>query len=148
MTSINSIDKDNQVDGGKNSIDELIQTWEHTDLKLNEPAPTELIMDTQQKLDFTFPDDFINFYKQVNGFKDWDVIGNMFSIWPLERIVEEYEQSLDKDFIPFCDFLIDSHRIGYLRTQSGTYKNIDLTKVADTFEETIQLIIENSRLLY
>jgi hypothetical protein len=72
----------------------------------------------------------------------------MFSIWTLERIVEEYEKTQYKSFVPFCDFLIDSHRIGYLKTESGTYKDIDLTKVANTFEQTIQLIIEDSRLLY
>ena len=84
-----------------------------------------------------------------NGFKDWDVIGNMFSIWTLERIKDEYEKCEDKNFIPFCDYLIDSHRIGYLKNQSKVFKDFDqLNPIANSFEDTIRLIIEDSKLLY
>jgi len=137
------------MDNERKSINELIQIWKRTDLKLNEPASITLIMDTEQKLNFTFPADFINFYKQVNGFKDWDVIGEMFSIWPLERIAEEYDKSKNKDFVPFCDYLINCHWIGYLKSKIGVFKNYDeFNPIANSFEETIELIIEKSPLLY
>ena len=149
MSLNKSIDEDIHIDNQKKSMDEQIKVWRHTDLKLNDPAAADLIRDTQQKIEYDFPDDFIKFYKQVNGFKDWDVIGEMFSIWTLERIVEEYEKSDDKNFVPFCDYCIDCHRIGYLKDQPGVYKDYDQTvKIADKFDETIELIICGSDLLY
>jgi len=144
-----SVDKKVHVDKENISTNELIQSWKGTDLKLNEAAPIELIIDTQQKLDFTFPNDFINFYKQVNGFNDWDVIGEMFSIWPLERIADEYGKSNDKDFIPFCDYLINSHWIGYFKSKEGVFKDYDaFNPISKSFDETIRLICANSELLY
>lgn len=136
-------------DNLKKSIDDQIKVWRHTDLKLNDPATEDLIKQTQEKIGYEFPNDFIKFYTQVNGFKDWDIIGEMFSIWPLERIAEEYEKCEDKNFIPFCDYCIDCHRIGYLKDQNGVYKDYDQTvNIADRFDETIELIIEDSSLLY
>lgn len=139
------------IDNSKKSIDEIIETWRHTDLKLNDPATEDLISDIQKKIEYTFPKDFLNFYKKINGFKDWDVIGEMFSIWTLERIAEEYEKCDDKNFVPFCDYLIDSHRIGYLKDEFGVYKDYydqKMYKIADTFEDTIKLILTDSELLY
>ena len=144
-----SIDEYVHIEYSKKSTDQLIKAWRHTDLKLNDPATEDLIQNTQQKIDYNFPEDFVRFYRQVNGFKDWDIIGNMFSIWTLERIVEEYETGDDKNFIPFCDYCIDCHRIGYLKDQAGVYKDYDQTsKITDTFDETIKLIIKDSELLY
>lgn len=151
MTTGQSVEAVIHIDNSKKSIDELIQGWRHTDLKLNEPATADLISDTQKKIEYTFPDDFLIFYKKLNGFKDWNVIGEMFCIWTLERITEEYEKSEDKNFIPFCDYLIDSHRIGYLKDEFGIYKDYydqKMHKIADTFEDTIRLILADSELLY
>ena len=66
-----------------NPLDEIIEHWRHTQLKLNEPATIDLVNDTQQKISFHFPDDFTNFYLKVNGFKDWDMTNEMFCVWTL-----------------------------------------------------------------
>jgi hypothetical protein len=127
----------------------VIETWRKEGLKLNNPASRESILTTQQKLEFIFPGDFYRFYTQVNGFRDYDMTGEMFSVWPLERIVEEYEKTGEINFIPFCDYLIDSHRIGYLKNRAGVYKDHDrVNMIADTFEATMTLIIRDSTLLY
>lgn len=137
------------IDNPTKSIEEQIEVWRHTDLKLNDPATTDLIAETQQNLSYKFPADFIKFYIQVNGFKDGDIIGDIFSIWTLDRIVEEYEKNDDKNFIPFCDYCIDCHRIGYLKDKAGVYKDYDQTdKIADNFDKIIELIIEDSSVLY
>lgn len=54
----------------------------------------------------------IQFFLEINGFKDFDWNEHMFSIYPLERIKKEYDEQTDKDFIPFCDYLVNSHQIG------------------------------------
>jgi hypothetical protein len=137
------------VDNEMKSVDELIQLWRQTNLRLNVPASMVLIVNAQHELGFAFPEDFIHFYQQVNGFKDWDVIGEMFSIWPLEKIVEEYKASESKKFIAFCDYLIDSHRIGYFKNKPGVFKDYDkFNLVANSFDETISLIIAGSDRLY
>jgi hypothetical protein len=151
LTTGQSVEEVIHIDNSKKSIDEIIQGWRHTDLKLNGPATADLISDTQKKIEYTFPDDFLNFYKILNGFKDWDVIGETFCIWTLERITEEYEKSEDKNFVPSCDYLIDSHRLGYLKDEFGIYKDYydqKMYKIADTLEDTIRLILAGSELLY
>ncbi len=132
-------------------LDKIIEHWRHTQLKLNDPATIDLINDTQQKISFHFPDDFTNFYLKVNGFKDLDMTNEMFCVWTLERIVEEFEKSNNKNFTPFCDYLIDSHRIGYLKDNLEVYKDYydeKMYKITDTLEETIKLIVIDSELLY
>ena len=133
------------------SLHEIIEYWRLAYIKLNKAANKDLINQTQQKINFYFPDDFIKFYIKVNGFTDWDMTNEMFCIWTLERISEEYEKSNKKEFIPFCDYLIDSHRIGYLKSKTGVYKDYydeKFYKIADTFEETINMIVIDSDLLY
>lgn len=133
------------------SLDEQIEVWRHTNLKLNGPGTIEFINKIQEKIGFLFPEDFIKFYMKVNGFNDWDMTEEMFCIWPLERISEEFEINANSNFIPFCDYQINSHRIGYLKDEPGVYKEYydsNFYRVADSFEQTVQLIVSNSGLLY
>lgn len=131
------------------SFEEIIASWKRGNVELNDSASFELLLSIQNQINFIFPSDFTNFYLRFNGFKDWDVIGNMFSIWPLERIVEEYNNDINKDFIPFCDFLINSHFIGYIKGKSAVFKDYDKSNpIAESFEETIKLIIKDSSSLY
>jgi SMI1 / KNR4 family (SUKH-1) len=133
------------------TTEEIINKWKLTDLKLNDPATLNQIIETERKTGINFPDDFKKFYYLINGFKDWDMTAEMFCIWDLERIAEEFEKSDKKDFIPFCDYFINCHQIGYVKNRVGVYKayydDIDY-KIAETFEETLQLIANDSELLY
>jgi hypothetical protein len=133
------------------TIEAIIAIWKLTDLKLNGPATLNQISEAESKIGLNFPDDFKKFYSLVNGFEDGDMTEEMFSIWDLDRIIEEVEKSDNKNFIPFCDYCINSHQIGYIKNKVGVFKSyndgVDY-KIADTFEETLQLIIDNSELLY
>ncbi len=137
------------TDNEDNWISIQINFCKMSGVKLNSPATQEMITDTQNKLDYEFPSDFINFYRKANGFVEWDFIGNMFSIWSLEKIVNEYSNGDDKNFIPFCDHSIDLYRIGYLKSDEGVYNDFNQEKsISKTFKDTLRLINEDSELLY
>lgn len=131
-------------------IDKVKEIWTNENIKLNPPARPESIKSSEKIIDFQFPDDFKEFYLKLDGFADWDWTKNMFSIWPLARILEEYHHEDDKNFIVFADFLINLHYIGFVKGQSGVFKNTDETpvKIADTFSEAIFLIHTDADILY
>lgn len=92
-------------------ITKIIQYWQQSRIKLNKGASLEEIEILEKKVNFKFPDDFKEFYIHINGFKDSDWDENMFSIFPLQRIEEEYFDLEEEIFVPFCDYLINSHLI-------------------------------------
>ncbi|RFS20099.1 SMI1/KNR4 family protein [Chitinophaga silvatica] len=135
----------------KNTIIEILQQWQNEKIKLNPPASHDLIAKVEIEIGFSFPEEFEELYKQTNGFTDFNWRENMFSIWPLERILDEYNSSNDKDFIGFSDFLINSHNIGFLKSQPGVFKKYvinEYTLVSESFIESIKLINSNSDLIY
>ncbi|MDO5972322.1 SMI1/KNR4 family protein [Flavivirga aquimarina] len=134
-------------------IDNIIQEFKDQGVELNSGTFEKDISDLELHLNFKFKDDFKEFYKKVNGFKKRDWTKGMFSIFPLERIKEEYDLKKGKNsninFIPFCDFLINSHWLGFLRDKEGVYKYDDEPeKISNTFEETLLLILEGSEKIY
>jgi hypothetical protein len=74
----------------------------------------------------------------------------MFSIWPLKRIVEEYNRGIDQIFIAFADYLINSHLIGFVKGQEGVFKNYGTSPelIASTFSEVILLINSDANVVY
>jgi hypothetical protein len=74
-----------------------------------------------------------------------------FSIWTFDRMIEEYEQEkkADYDFIPICDYLINSHWYGYIRNRNGVFKDYDRKElIAENFEEFLKLLLSDSEKLY
>lgn len=132
--------------------DEIIGHWISKKITLQKGASLKKILNTENKLGFVFPQSFKLLYQKVNGFGDSDWNENMIGVWSLERIEDEFGRY--PDFIGFSDFIINSHVYGFLKNQQGIFKNYDLAdtgvpeKIADTFEEAIDLINTNSDLLY
>ena len=124
--------------------------WLKRDLKLEPGASIADIESTELELDFHFPADMKDLYQVVNGFKDWDMdVDSMISIWPMERIRDEYHAGSDKNFIGFCDFLINSHSIGFFKDQNGVFKCYDaFNPISETFVQAIDLINTGSELIY
>jgi len=107
----------------------------------------------EKKVNFIFPRTFKEFYGKINGFNDWDWDENMFTIYPIERIEEEYFLEKKESFVPFCDYLICSHQIGFNKNDGHIYINHDIDKnynhkVADTFEKSLLEIINNTDKVY
>ncbi len=78
----------------------------------------------------------------------------MFSIWSLDRIEEEYNTSTNEFFILFCDFMMNSHQIGFSRVENGVfinYENHKLSlndKVSDIFTGALIEIVKDSDKIY
>ena len=86
----------------------------------------------------------------------------MFSIWPMQRIVDEYLDQLSRSqgassylqehakiFVGFCDYLINCHQIGFFKDHLGIYKSYDeFNPIAQSFVETLELINKDSELIY
>jgi hypothetical protein len=73
----------------------------------------------------------------------------MFSLWPVYRIIEEYNFSRDKNFIGFSDYLINSHQIGFTKDRKGIYKYYNKPDlIADRFDQGIHLINIDSEMIY
>jgi hypothetical protein len=131
-------------------IDKIKETWINENIKLNPPATSESINTAEEAINFRFPDDFKELYLKLDGFADWDWTKNMFSIWPLARILEEYHNESNKSFIVFADYLINSHHIGFMKEKKGVFKNTGGTPelIAKTFSEAIFLINSDADILY
>ena len=132
--------------------DSVISFWKSKGIHLQSGATLEEIEETEKIVGIKFPEDFKVLYSKVDGFRDNDWNENMISLWPLSRIHDEYGRY--PDFVGFSDFLINSHVFGFLKDQKGVFKNYDLAdtglpqKIAESFQEAIELINVNSDLLY
>lgn len=129
--------------------EKIIRQWIEEQIELNPGASLEKLRQTEEAVDFLFPAQFNELYLLVNGFKDNDWRVNMFSIWPLDTIVEEYHSKKDKNFVGFSDFLINSHQIGFTKDRSGIFKYYTTPEyIADTFEQALLLINTDLDIIY
>jgi hypothetical protein len=121
---------------------QLALDWSKAEIHVQGPALEEQIAKLETELGFTFPADAKEFYKVLNGFREFDWDSHMISIWSLERILDEYDGN---GFIGFADFLISSLHFGFVKGQHGIYKNYYLNPLmlvlfASSFKEAIDRI--------
>ena len=129
--------------------DQAISTWTNSGIKLQHGLSLEVIKNFEAQLGFQFPADFRELYQKANGFEDFDWNKHMFSLWSLDRILREYQEDNDENYVGFCDYLINSHSIGFFKSEEGVYKSYNqIEPIAKTFKEAIELINTNSDLLY
>jgi len=131
-------------------IKEAIAFWDECEVKMNPPATAADFEKAEAILSFSFPDDFKALYSVVNGFDGYESQEYMFSFWSLDRIIEEFVESENKNIIGFCDFLIMSHVIGFKRNTVGIFNDysIDYVPIALTFMDAIGMINSGSREIY
>ncbi|MEN0053336.1 MAG: SMI1/KNR4 family protein [Mucilaginibacter sp.] len=136
----------------ENWIEEVITKWQLEGVRLNPPAAISDIEEVESILDFRFPEDFKAFYSVINGFDGLDWQEHMFTFWPLKLIIEDFEAASDKSFIGFCDFLINSYSIGFVRNRDGIFKSYNYIEnkesIARSFEEVVDMINSNNDLIY
>ncbi len=111
----------------------------------------DAIIELENKISFLLPDDFNAFYREMNGFSNWDWTPNMFSLWPIERILEEYNSCTNNEYVGFCDYLIHSHTLAFIKNRQGVFKNYGVEEpvfIARSFREAIHLICIDSDLIY
>jgi hypothetical protein len=121
------------------------ETWLSKLINFEAGASSEAIASTESVVGFQFPMEMTALYRVVDGFKDCAWTKGMISLWPMERIREEYARCRDKNFVGFCDYLINSHAVGFFKDRLGIYKSYDeFNSVADSFVQTIELINQDS----
>ena len=142
------------------TISKFIEQWKSEQIQLSPPATLEIIKRAEDIIGYTFPSDFMEIYLIADGFKDWDWRQNMFSLWPLQRIIDEYLEQLKsnispyqheqaKNFVGFCDYLINSHQIGFLKNRTGIFKSYDeFNPIAQSFLEALEHINNDIDLIY
>jgi hypothetical protein len=130
-------------------IQATVNLWIKRGIKILPGTTNTIIEFTEINSDFQFPSDMKDLYRVVNGFKDYDMdASSMISLWPMERILEEYTASPDKNFVGFCDWLITSHCIGFFKGRKGIFKCYDeINAIAETFREVNDMINNDSGLL-
>ena len=129
--------------------DSVIEDWKASNTKMHPGLSLSDILSAEPILQFKFPTDFIELYQKVNGFRDLDWNKHMFSFWPIERIITEYRTDGDENYIGFCDFLIHSYSIGFLKEDFAIYKSFDRQQpIAATFREAVIMINESSDSIY
>lgn len=101
-------------------------------------------------LNLVFPKSFKDFHAVTDGFEYCDMDENMFSLWSYDRIVKEYSEGTDPNWISICDYLISSHMFGYRKGHIEVFKEYDgsFIVVANNFPEFIRLLIQNDDCLY
>lgn len=130
-------------------INKALNFWKAENIKLSPSASLEQIKQVEEIVGYQFPQSLVDLYLQVDGFRDWDMLNNMVSMYPIERIVEEYKNNDDEIFVPFCDYLIRCYEIGFRKDKQGVFKSYDNeTPICQTFEEAILLINTDSYLIY
>lgn len=134
-------------------IIEIIEYWKQSEVNLNDGISLKKIEMLEKRISFKFPQAFKFFYNEINGFKDCDWSENMFTLYSIERIEEEYLDSQNEMFVPFCDYLINSHQIGFNKLDDHIYIDYHLDKrfndkVAKTFEKCLIEIIKDSNKIY
>src|SRR6185437_15280822 len=138
----------------ENWIQEALFQWKSSKVKLNSQASISQIEKAEAIFNFKFPDDFKQLYLIANGFEGLDWQQHMFSFWSLERMIDEYNENNNKEFIGFCDFLIMSHEIGYKKDKTGVFKlypnaaENEAEKIAEPFDEVVFMINNSSDLIY
>jgi hypothetical protein len=127
----------------------VAREWATAGINVGNLATEEQITEVEAVIGFSFPMDAREFYKIANGFSNWGWDANMFSIWPLERILEEYTKERDKSFVGFADYLMCCHCIGFCKDREGIYKDVDMAEpMASSFKEAIDLINANDDRIY
>jgi hypothetical protein len=137
----------------ENWVQGFISKWKLEGIKLNPPATIVEIENTEAALNFKFPADFKEFYLQVNGFDDWDMLCNSYiSLWPLDRIVDEGKDWGEPEFIGICDWAVRCYAIGFHRHKAGFFKlhnKLDDTECIDiSFAELIGAIDRDDNMIY
>ncbi len=79
--------------------DQAIDIWTSKGIKLQNGISVDKISEFEKLIDFKFPQDFIELYSKANGFEDFDWNENMFSLWSLDRILKEYQEDGNTNYI-------------------------------------------------
>ncbi|MDQ3584329.1 MAG: hypothetical protein M3407_00995 [Acidobacteriota bacterium] len=103
------------------NLKKITELWKREELKLAKPLLESEIIDTFANLRIPISKEVIDVYSNLGGMIDWGTDSICFSLWTVEKIVEENGLNLDLTF--FADFLINSHLYGF------KFENEDISSI-------------------
>lgn len=95
----------------------LVARWASEDAEPAPPLEASQVRELLQTLTVEVPEDAVALYCETGGMKDGWMDNNLFSLWPLDKVIAEAQFAPDKR-VEFGDFLIDSHRYSLAFTES------------------------------
>lgn len=128
----------------------LIRQWAAKQMLINPGTTEKEIKKFERELQIQLPQDFKHFYSLANGMNSDYSIQYMFSLWPLEKILQRednefiyIEKTSSKIEIAFADWLEDAHRYYLILDNYGNTsietEEVKNPKLADTFAEFLEL---------
>lgn len=115
------------------AVELLVARWVKESAEPIAPAPEAVVRATFQRTSLPISEDIIALYSQTGGMADGVMDDNLFSLWPIEKIVKECTDS-PKDILKFGDFLIDSHRYGF-RFVNNDISSVWINAVSDDWDD-------------
>jgi hypothetical protein len=129
-------------------ISDTVSKWKNNGTKLQPGVSLDAIVDLEKMIQFRFPREFKEFYQQANGCEYLEMTGSYYSLWSLERILEEHKNS-DNNYVGICDYLINSYSFGFFQNENGIFQEFNRFNVtAESFKEFVELIDIDSHRLY
>ena len=130
-------------------LDVILKVWNDPEIVLNGAANAEQVATVESQLGFTFPASLKSFWFAADGFKDDQLAQNLIQLWSLDRVLYEYQNRTDKEFIGFADFLLNITAYGFFRNENGIFKDGDPNlPLCQSFEEWIRMVDRDAAELY
>jgi hypothetical protein len=98
------------------AIQTLVARWTRENTEHTPPLGSSRVKELLQALTDEAPEDAIALYCETGGMAEGGMDNNLFSLWPLEKVIAEAQSAPGKR-VEFGDFLIDSHRYSLAFTE-------------------------------
>ncbi|MBL9165357.1 MAG: hypothetical protein JNL18_21700 [Planctomycetaceae bacterium] len=97
------------------AIHKLVARWDR-EVALTRPQVASQVRRLLQTVVPAVPEDLVVLYCETGGMKDCEMDKNLFSLWPLDKVIAE-AQLAPGNRVEFGDFLIDCHRYSLAFTE-------------------------------
>lgn len=126
------------------NLKKIEQIWKSEGLKLGNPPPENLLVESFSSRGILISKDVIDIYSNLGGMTEDGIDDICFTFWRVDKILAEYQPNSGLTF--FADFLIYSHLYGF-KFENEHVSSIhiywgknQIEKVADSFSEFLKII--------
>ena len=90
-------------------MDDLLRKWRGDGVSLLPSADEVSVVAALDKTGRRYSSDVVALYCATGGMPDGESDAHMWTLWPLEQVVSENANYLERPHLLFADFLIHSH---------------------------------------
>jgi hypothetical protein len=134
------------------ALNRVLENWRKEDIRLLPPYKETEIVSAFAKMNQKLSADVIHLYRTTGGMEDGEIDSNCFTLWSLEKVVEE-NNAFGSPQLAFADFLIESH-LYYFEYENenrsrvfNDWKAKELEKIADSVNEFFEIYLRDSEQL-